>query len=189
MKNKYNLLKIFIIGSLFALPILLASDAQATPSAIATYLETELDGGLWNYDFIVMNTSDSIVDAGCDIYDFSLFFNDVNLTDVVSPVDWDLFTDLSSFIVWYSLLPGIPPDGSDISPGAMLSGFQFTSDARLPDIAFDVTFVNPNDFENPFVYSGIASSTAAPVPEPGTMLLLGTGLIAVIISARRARNL
>jgi len=145
----------------------------ATPSSQALYLETDLGGGLWRYDYTLYNTSDPIADAGYDLYDFFLNFSpSVTLSDIASPTDWDNISDASTFIDWFSLLPGEPPFGADIAPGTSLSGFSFASDTRLASLSFDVLLSNPTGGD-PVLYEG----TTAAVPEPATILLLGSGLL------------
>ncbi|HSW35507.1 MAG TPA: PEP-CTERM sorting domain-containing protein [Candidatus Limnocylindrales bacterium] len=188
MKNKFNLLKIFILGSIFALPFLLTSNAQAAPSAMAPYLEIDLSGGLWKYDYTLLNTLNPITAAGFDIYDFSItIYPEANLSNITSPEDWELISDQKSFITWFSLFLGAHPFGSDIAPGTSLSGFSFISDMRLGSLDFDVTISNPDDNENPITYSGFTYHATTPVPEPGSILLLGHGFIGLLVLGRKYR--
>lgn len=145
----------------------------AIPSAKALYQEIALGGDLWRYDYILHNTSDPIEDDGYNLYDFFLNFSPtVTLSNILSPLNWDSISDSSSFIDWFSQLPGIPPDGADIAPGTSLSGFSFTSNTRLASLSFDTLLTNPIDPPNPASYSG----TTTPVPEPNTIMLLASGL-------------
>lgn len=147
----------------------------ATPSAQAFFTEYDLGGGLWSYDYILHNTSDPTEDAGYDIYDFFLLFDsDIFINNPAAPDNWEwIFSSGEDpFIDYYSTMPGIPPTGSDIAPGASLAGFSFTSNRRITP-EFEVLFNNPSG--DPVPYRGQSWNTA-PIPEPSALLLLGSGL-------------
>jgi len=163
-------LTLMLIG-LLTLPL----QAWAYPSSTVLYSELNLGGGIWKYDYTIMNNSDPVADVGYDIYDLFLGFDPtITLKSIVSPTGWDQISD-ASFIDWFSTIPGEPPSGTDISPAGSLSGFSFESNTRLASIAFDVLFVNPDDPFNPVPISGLTTTSA--VPEPSTLLLMATGLI------------
>lgn len=186
MKNRTSVGKYPFWAALLMLPFLMTSSVHATPSAVATYTETDLGGGLWEYDYVLLNSSNPLDDAGFDIYDFFLAIDpSANITDIATPADWDFFSDSLSFITWMSLWPGEPPAGSDVAPGASLSGFRFTSDVQLASLSFEVTIANPSDYENPIVYGDRSFPATTAIPEPGTMLLLGNGLVALALLRKK----
>jgi hypothetical protein len=160
---------------------LFLEEAKAIPSSQALYFETQLAPSLWEYDYLLYNTSDPIVDAGYDIFDFTLFFDPLaGISGISDPTDW---IDIAGagFIDWFSISPGAPPLGADIAPGAFLGGFSFTSDLKLGDLLYEVTFTNPLDPFNPLVQS----STSTLIPEPATLLLVGSGIVGLGIIRRR----
>jgi len=170
-----KLISAIIIGLLV---ILTSTSVSATPMADIRYVETELAGGIWQYDYTVFNTA---VEPGFDLYDVFLFLKeDVALIDVSVPNGW-VFIAFNDFVDTYSLIPGAPPIGTDIAPGEFLGGFIFQFDEKVGDLAFDVIFANPLDPENPIIESG----STLPVPEPSTILLLAAGISGLGFAKRR----
>jgi len=103
--------------------------ARAIPIAELTYVETDLGGGIWQYDYTVTNAAGPVVDAGFNLYDvFFTFDPAVTFTVASLPPDWDAISG-SGFVDVQSLAPGAPPVGADIAPGTSLSGFIFQFDA------------------------------------------------------------
>lgn len=171
--------------ALLAIP---AHRAWATYSALATYQEIDKGGGFWEYDYTLSNMADPIVEAGWDVYDFYLSIP-VSISSISSPPNWSFNTGNSAFIDWYSESIGEPPDGSDIPPGALLSGFKFISDTRLTvPLSFDVMFANPDPTGDPVKFTGNISPSQ--VPDPGRprlslwMLLVST---LILVWARERR--
>ena len=171
-----------IMGFFFIL--LLSSMAFALPSSQFIYDETDLGTGMWQYDYTLKNTSDPILDAGFDLYD--VFFNydfTASFSVLSLPTDWILI-DGSGFGQSFSTLPGTAPFGADIAPGESLSGFSFLFDYQAGSLAYEATFVNPEDFD-PIVEGGNSIPAAAPVPEPGTFFLLATSLVGLAVGVRK----
>lgn len=186
-----------------ALPLLfLPVKAIAIPSAEFLYTEADLGGGWWQYDYTLYNTT-SPVDGSYNIYDVGLSLNNFyDFQGMSLPSGWDgtpaPWTDLSNtdFIDAYSLNPGEPPIGTDIPPDSSLSGFSFKIKHQVGNIPFDVLFTNPSDAPdcadtnscNPYYLEGTTrGASVSPVAEPGTLLLVGTGLTIILLIIRIGR--
>ena len=183
MTNK-KAFSFFTTCSVLLFLLIVSTVLHAEPMASAIYSETDLGSGFWGYDFTLWNDSDPVSDYA-DIYDFFLHIDPASNLSAVTSTDWDVFY-ASDFIDWISPIPGAMPAGTDIAPGEFLSGFSFTSDTRLPSFAFETYLMNPSG--DVFIYGGLASLAANPVPEPGTLALLGGGLLALVFSARKFRK-
>jgi hypothetical protein len=170
----FKVLQFIMLGLLVV--VFLNGSALATPMAAFSYVETDLGGGMWQYNYTLYNTSDPVADAGADLYDVFFTFNSSAAFTVVSvPTGWD-WNGGSGFADIYSLNPGEPPIGTDIAPGTSLSDFVFQFDYQAGALPFDATLFNPNDPDNPTMYSDTSSGTTSAVPEPSTCLLLGAGI-------------
>jgi hypothetical protein len=143
---------------------------------------SNIGGNRWEYTYSV--TNDSMSSA---IEEFTIYFNlglYDNLTVGNPPADWDAIVtqpDLNlsddGFYDALALATGIVP-------GATVSGFSVSFDwlvAGIPGIQY-FEVVNPLNIEEV-----LDSGNTAPVPEPGTLLLLGSGLIGLIGIGRKLR--
>jgi len=183
-----------ILVSLILLLLITPVYVMAIPSAEFLYTETDLGGGWWQYDYTLYNTT-SLADGSYNIFDVGLYFDDFYDFEGISlPSGWDgtpaPWTDLSNtdFINAYSLNLGVPPFGTDIQPDSSLSGFSFKIMHQAGDITFDVLLTLPTDAPdcadtdscNPY-QSGGTTRGISPVPEPGTILLVGVGLTLILL--------
>ncbi len=157
-------------------------------STTINYGVNDLGGGKWEYDYTVLNdTLGSPIDEFTIYFDYGLYDN----LSVTTPVaDWDELT------VNPVLILGSPETGfydalafvAGIAPGSSMSGFSVAFDwlgSGTPGSQF-FEFVDPATFG--VLDSGLTTVTSSPVPEPGTMMLLGSGIAALLCFRRKITN-
>ena len=155
----------------------LPGTASAVPTAEFRFVENALGDGSFRYDYTLFNTSDPVADAGFNIFDVSLFFDPGKMVTVTGlPVGWN-DSDGGGFVEFFSLNPGPPPDGNDVSPGASLAGFVLKFDFQAGNLPFEVLFTNPEDQDSPALFAGTTSPLGPPpMPGPSSLILIALGL-------------
>jgi hypothetical protein len=163
-KKKLLLLLPICIMSLF----LVSSIAGAIPMADLVYVEIDIGGGWYRYDYTAYNFSD----AGESLWDIGFWFDkSATFVWLSIPSGWSSV---------YSMVPGFEEVFStdfiyDIAAGDSLSEFSFNTNYQAGDIVFDAYF---SDAQGGFLsYRGFTRGSS--IPEPSTLLLLGSGLFAL----------
>jgi hypothetical protein len=163
-----------ILGACACAVSLLAPVAPASATTVS-YQATQVGATTWQYDYTVSNDS-----LGVDINEFTIFFalgDYANLSVFATPADWDSLVAEPD--------PNLPDDGwfdslalvSGIAPGASLGGFSVRFDwlGQGTPGAQSFAVIDPETFA--VLGSGRSLSPGSPVPEPGSLALLGLGLI------------
>lgn len=207
MKRKFALL-----SGLTAFLILFSTSAFATQIFIEPQGQIFNVGDTLNYDFYAdIDADDAIMGFG---FDFSFDGGNTFITgpgESGSSLTFDSFTPNAA--LGFSYDPFFDSDGDTISgflgpldpdvsgTGINLGTFEFTAFA----LAQETIYLGADDIGSPFSTEGLvpgftaisfdsflpntATASAAPVPEPTTMLLLGTGLVGITGFRKKQRKL
>ncbi len=177
MKKKYTSL-------VLAAMLTLGGTGLANATAIS-YIATDLADinpgeDLWQYSYMVTGDNFAANTGFAIEFENSLFL--LSTAQPTSPnSDWDVSTYESPYY-----------DPGEIS---VYDAFAKVNNASLAN-QFSVSFIWLGGAEGPGVqffkvydeYTVLQNGMTAPVPEPGTMLLLGTGLAVVSAVGRRRKN-
>ncbi len=151
--------------------------AQNVFATVITYDAYNISGNRWGYSYTITNDT-----LPSDIFEFGIFFTYglyENLAIDTSPADWDV-------ISWDpALIFDTPDDGlvdalalsAGITPGMTLGGLSVSFDWLGNEAPGSQFFVVADPYTYMDLETGNTIPASAPVPEPATLLLLGSGLV------------
>ena len=171
--KKIFLVLIINIVSLF----LVSSLAFTSPSANIVYNETDLGGGLWQYNYYLLHNTSTNNEY---LYSVDLLFNQwATVNGLPLPTGWDSTVweglNYTNFIVTFST-----DTGYDIAAGDLLSGFSFKIDHQAGSIPYNAYF---DDHQGGI--SNTSGYTVAPEPVSSILFLSGGGIFVVRNYLRR----
>ena len=147
------------------------------------------------YNYTISNDSALYLDAFSIYFDYGLY---EGLSVKSLPADWDALTTQPVDYDEWGQFPGElilwSKSGIGLAPEELLTGlsvsFDWLGEAEVPGSQwFDVFILNPVTGEPEVVDSlGAETSDVSVVPEPQTLMLLGTGILALAAYHRRSRS-
>ncbi|MEJ7710273.1 MAG: PEP-CTERM sorting domain-containing protein [Pyrinomonadaceae bacterium] len=147
------------------------------------YSEINLGGGLFQYDYTFFNDLNPATFTDSNLYDVSFTLNSsATGAAVLLPSSWEQI-QATGLLNVFAVNVGAPPEGNEIAPSTSLAGFRFLFDYRAGNLPFTASVTNPADLDQPLVFNGV--SAPASIPEPATLILLGTGLGGIVLKVRK----
>lgn len=172
--------KALIPTLLLSIFIWICGISSASAISIATYSNTFDGVSLWTY---AMTVEDMDPDP---LYDFVVYTGAVIPTTAsdLSGVGWNTSMG-TDFVDWMANF------GSEIAPGSSMGGFWFTYTGTSTDDLGPLPYKTITWHDDPFggyanpSFDGMTQLASTPVPEPGTLILLSSGLVGIGLMWKR----
>lgn len=175
MNNSRQYVRLLVLaGALLLCALALPGVAHAEPVMLSPTV-TNLGNGLFGYNFTVMNNSTFNLSA---ISLFNLPTAPNAIQSPSAPIGFNAFPDAA-----LGRIDFVIANMGGVGAGTSLPGFRFNSPLLLSTVSFTALALDANG-NILATFSGV-TPIPNPIPEPATMILLGTGIAGLVASRRR----